>query len=173
MPDFSSIIKQGSVGNYRDQLGQHIKNKALPLCFRPPTSTKGNCWYDGVADQVKVLGINGRPTTPGTMRKCVMEFLQKNQSLKKNCFNNNDHLLAAFVLTHSQEGVWTDNASVIQSATAMFLERNINIVGTSNTSGRGYTTVYGMGDADFQSPLWMGYYQNIHYQSLQQVKEIR
>ena len=105
MPDFASIIKQGSGGNYRDQLGQHIKNKALPLCFRPPTSTKGNCWYDGVADQVKVLGINGRPTTPGTMRKCVMEFLQKNQSLKKNCFNNRFFFLYFFVFKYYPKAV--------------------------------------------------------------------
>ena len=43
--------------------------------------------------------------------------------LRKNSFNNDNHLLAAFVLTHSQEGVLTDNASVILSATAMFLAR--------------------------------------------------
>ena len=55
MPDFASIVKQGSGSNYRDQLGQHIKYKAFPLYFRPPTSTKGNCWYDDAADQVKVL----------------------------------------------------------------------------------------------------------------------
>ena len=96
------------------------------------------------------------------MRKCVMEFLQRNQMLKKTCFNIDDHQLAAFVWTHCQDGAWTDSALVIQSATAMFLGRNINIVGTSNTRGRGYTTVYDMGEADIKSLLWMGYYKNIH-----------
>ena len=93
------------------------------------------------------------------MRKCVMEFLQRNQMLKKTCFNIDDHQLAAFVWTHCQDGAWTDSALVIQSATAMFLGRNINIVGTSNTSSRGYTTVYDMGEADIKSLLCMGYYQ--------------
>ena len=62
--------------------------------------------------------------------------------LKKTCFNIDDHQLAAFVWTHCQDGAWTDSALVIQSATAMFLGRNINIVGTSNTRGRGYTKIY-------------------------------
>ena len=36
-----------------DPLLKHISSAGLPLKFRPPTLSDGNCWYDAMADQVK------------------------------------------------------------------------------------------------------------------------
>ena len=58
--------------------------------------------------------------------------------------------------------------SVLQ-ATALHLGRNIMVVGTINSGpgDRGYTTLEGGPGADAQPPLYVGYYQDQHYQSLQ------
>ena len=37
-----------------DPLNQHILKKGLPLLRRGNTVSDGNCWYDAVADQVKL-----------------------------------------------------------------------------------------------------------------------
>ena len=58
--------------------------------------------------------------------------------------------------------------SVLQ-ATALHLGRNIMVVGTINSGpgDRGYTTLEGGPGADAHPPLYVGYYQDQHYQSLQ------
>ena len=62
--------------------------------------------------------------------------------------------------------------SVLQ-ATALHLGRNIMVVGTINSGpgDRGYTTLEGGPGADAQPPLYVGYYQDQHYQSLQRTDE--
>ena len=57
----------------------------------------------------------------------------------------------------------------VHQATALHLGRNIMVVGTINSGpgDRGYTTLEGGPGADAQPPLYVGYYQDQHYQSLQ------
>ena len=42
-----------SIREHIDPLLKHISSAGLPLKFRPPTLSDGNCWYDAMADQVK------------------------------------------------------------------------------------------------------------------------
>ena len=57
----------------------------------------------------------------------------------------------------------------VLQATALYLGRNIMVVGTINSGpgDRGYTTLEGGPGADAHPPLYVGYYQDQHYQSLQ------
>ena len=57
-------------------------------------------------------------------------------------------------------------------ATALHLGRNIMVVGTINSGpgDRGYTTLEGGPGADAYPPLYVGYYQDQHYQSLQRTE---
>ena len=61
----------------------------------------------------------------------------------------------------------------VHQATALHLGRNIMVVGTINSGpgDRGYTTLEGGPGADAQPPLYVGYYQDQHYQSLQRTAE--
>merc|ERR1712059_221885 len=54
-------------------------------------------------------------------------------------------------------------------ATAFYLGHNIHIVGTANTGqGLGYTKLESVEGADQFQPLYIGYYQGQHYQSLKE-----
>ena len=61
----------------------------------------------------------------------------------------------------------------VLQATALYLGRNIMVVGTINSGpgDRGYTTLEGGPGADAHPPLYVGYYQDQHYQSLQRTSE--
>ena len=69
---------------------------------------------------------------------------------------------------HKRVGEWTDSNGLLCQATALHLRRHIYIVGTANTAAadRGYTRLEGGEGADLWPPLYIGYYQDQHYQSL-------
>ena len=52
-PAAEPSIFLGVVKGTSDPLLKHISSAGLPLKFRPPTLSDGNCWYDAMADQVK------------------------------------------------------------------------------------------------------------------------
>merc|ERR1719411_196185 len=62
---------------------------------------------------------------------------------------------------------------VMCQATALFLEREIHIVGTANIrqGGPGYTKLESVPGAASLPPLTVGYLQDRHYQSLQRDRE--
>ena len=53
-PEVIDLVDEGP-DNPDDPLNQHIMLKGLPLVRRGNTVSDGNCWYDAVADQVRII----------------------------------------------------------------------------------------------------------------------
>ena len=47
-------------------------------------------------------------------------------------FDGDENKFNEFVEEHSQLGLWTDSFGIMCQATAVFVGRNINIIGTAN-----------------------------------------
>ena len=90
----------------------------------------------------------------------------------KSIFNNSLSKFLEFIAVHKRNGEWTDEYGIMCQATALYLERNIHIVGTANIGHSvGYTKLEGTPEAANYPPLAIGNYQDLHYQSLEEVKE--
>ena len=75
-------------------------------------------------------------------------------------------------IQHISTGTWTDNLGIMCQATAFYVGRNINIVGTANTGhSQSFTKIQAGDEADKHPPFYIGYYQDKHYQSLQLVPQ--
>lgn len=157
-----------------DPLDQHIFNKGLPLERSGITLSDGNCWYDAVADQVKLLDIKGVARDHKGLRSEICQALPKLAQAPEwltSVFRSNSRRFGNFVSKHERGGEWTDDRGIMCHATALYLGRNINVVGTinANEAGPGYSVVEGGPGAENRDPLYVGYYQDQHYQSLKQI----
>ena len=58
-----------------------------------------------------------------------------------------DRVVKNFVAKHRRNGQWTDDLGIMCQATALYLERNIHVVGTANSGkkNQGYTILEGGG----------------------------
>ena len=158
-----------------DPLDQHILDKGLALERSGVTVSDGNCWYDAVADQVKLLEIPGVARDHEGLRSEICKALPKLPQAaewKKSVFRSDRKRFHNFVTKHKRVGEWTDERGIICQATALYLGRNINVVGTVNArqAGPGYSVVEGGPCAENRDPLFVGYYQDQHYQSLKQIR---
>ena len=120
--------------NVADPLDSSIKTHNLPLVKRAPTLKDGNCWYDAIFDQVVLHKIPGKPANHKRLRKAVSDVLLKLPQAKiwiPNIFRTKKNY-KKFVSEHRKPGCWTDAQGIMCQATALFLERNIHIVGTAN-----------------------------------------
>jgi hypothetical protein len=88
---------------------------------------------------------------------------------RDNVFGGSDVKFERFLAGHKRSCEWTDDDGIMCQATALYISRNIYIVGTKNSGpgDRGYTRLDGGPEADFYPPLFIGYYQDQHFQSLE------
>ena len=161
--------------DFADPLDQHIFNKGLPLERSGVTLSDGNCWYEAVADQVKLLDIKGVARDHKVLRSDICQALRKHPQSPEwltSVFQSNEKRFRNFVTKHEHVGEWTDGSGIMCQATALHLGRNINVVGTinANQAGPGYSVVEGGPGAENRDPLYVGYYQDQHYQSLKQIR---
>ena len=145
-----------------DVLDEHIKVHKLPLVKSLVTPSDGNCWYSAVCDQIRLTNIHGKPNTPDSLRKTICDVIPsfpQAQFWITKLFHGQSGF-RKFLTHHKKNGEWTNDDGVMCQATALYLERNINIVGTANTgSGDGFTKLEGGGRADMFPPIYIGYYQ--------------
>ena len=158
------------VPDLSDELTEHIRVSKLPLIFSKKTRADGNCWYDAAADQGVQHGITGKPWDHLGMRATVcdaMVSMSEAEEWSENHFGGSWRSFLEFVSANSLPGTWTDEAGIMVQATAIFLGRIIRIVGTINAGhGDGWTTIEAGAEAELLPPLHIGYYQDVHYQSL-------
>ena len=144
----------------------------LPLIRRKPTLSDGNCWYDAIVDQMDLLGIPGNGVDHTRLRaevcKAIPSFPQASDWIK-DLFENSERNFKKFLSKHSRPGIWTDDKGIMCQATSLYLGRNIHVVGTINAGHPENFTKVGCPGADAFPPLYVGYYQDKHYQSLQLV----
>ena len=151
---------------------RHIEKFDLNLILRPPTLSDGNCWYNAMADQVRMHDLK-RPETPSGLRKAVCEaipFMPEAKEWSRSLFPDTASFIS-FLTKHSTPGTWTDSMGIMCQATALYLGREVIIVGTKNVGqGKtGYTkldSVPGSGDLP---KLYVAHYHNKHFQSLIEV----
>ena len=108
-------------------LVNHIKATNLPLSFRPPTRSDGNCWYDAVADQVQLLEIPDKPTDHADVRDQVTKSLLNLPQTPvwiQNFFNNSNVNFRNFIARHRRPGTYTDNLGILCQATAFYLGKS-------------------------------------------------
>ena len=60
----------------------------------------------------------------------------------------------------------TNTERIVCQSTALYLNRNIIIVGTANKQGKGFTTMESNDKLNQYTALSVGYYQDQHFQSL-------
>ena len=110
-----------------DPLLEHIEASGLPLIMRRPTLSDGNCWYDAVADQVKLLEIPDKPTDHADVRDEVTKSLLNLPQTPfwiQNFFNNSNKNFRKFIARHRRPGTWTDNLGILCQATAFYLGKS-------------------------------------------------
>ena len=84
----------------KDELYEHIERNNLPYTARPPTRSDGNCWYDAIADQVVVNGIQNLPKTHQEIRKLICDEIQnlpQAKTWRKTLFQNKKENFEHFV----------------------------------------------------------------------------
>ena len=156
---------------FRDtRLESHIREHSLNLIPREATRTDGNCWYDAIADQIVLHEVPGKPTNHLDLRSAVCDVLPDLPQAKdwvQNIFGG-EKPFSEFIEEHKKPGVWTDGLGIMCQATALFVGRTIHIVGTANIGqGFAFTKLESVEEADNFPPFTVGYYQDKHYQSLQ------
>ena len=154
---------------------QHIRQAKLPLVFSKLTRADGNCWYDAVVDQVVQHAIPDKPQHHLNLRSAVCDAMvsfPEAEEWTEDLFGGSWAAFLDFVAANSRPTTWTDNSGIMVQATAIYLERNIRLVGTINAGESvSWTTVEARAGAGAElfPPLYIGYYQSQHYQSLQLV----
>ena len=152
-------------------LQNHIREHDLNLIPRAATRSDGNCWYDAIADQIALHKVPDKPTNHVDLRLAVCEAIPKMPQAKEwiqNLFRDED-TFKAFLEKHKTLGKWTDSYGIMCQATALFVGRNIHIVGTANIGqGEAYTKLESVEESTKFPPFTVGYYQEQHYQSLQE-----
>ena len=94
-----------------------------------------NCWYDAAADQVILHDIPNKARDHINLRAEVCKTLLSLPQTPvwiQNIFNNSQKRFRKFLARHKRPGQWTDNSGIMCQATALYLGRNIHIVGTAN-----------------------------------------
>jgi len=157
---------------FRDtRLQSHIREHNLNLVPREATRNDGNCWYDAIADQIVLHEVPDKPTNHVDLRRAVCEAIPKLPQAKEwvqNLFGNED-TFTEFLDEHRVSGIWTDSLGIMCQATALYVGRNIHIVGTANIGqGFAFTKLESVEEAENFPPFTVGYYQDRHYQSLQE-----
>merc|ERR1719369_1314517 len=157
---------------FRDtRLQSHIREHNLNLVPREATRNDGNCWYDAIADQIVLHDVRDKPTNHYDLRLAVCDAIPELPQAKEwvqNIFGS-EETFTAFIEKHRSLGVWTDELGVMCQATALFVGRNVHIVGTANIGqGFAFTKLESIEEADNFPPFTVGYYQDRHYQSLQE-----
>jgi len=157
---------------FRDtRLESHIREHSLNLIPREATRNDGNCWYDAIADQIVLHEVPGKPTNHIDLRTAVCNALPKLPQAKdwvQNIFGGEESF-SDFIEEHKKPGVWTDGLGIMCQATSLYVGRNIHIVGTANIGqGFAFTKLESVEEANSFPPFTVGYYQDKHYQSLQE-----
>jgi len=170
--------EEGSKNKIRgDFLLRHIEEYKLGLVPRAPTRNDGNCWYDAVADQIRLHNLPGLPTDHVALRQCVVRSIPNLPQAKDwiDSMFGTEKEFVKFLEAHSMPGAWTDNLGIMCQATALLVKREIRLVGTANNGqpGLGFTTLESVEGANSQEPLTIGYYQGCHFQSLQKIENIK
>jgi len=152
------------------ELWRHIQDYGLGLVSRPPTRSDGNCWYDAIADQVRLHEVPGVPREHAALRRFLVEAvpsLDQAPQWAETVFGGAE-VFQEFLEVHSSPGQWTDELGIMCQATALIVGREIRLVGTANIGqlGPGYTVLESVPGAERLQPLTVGYYQDRHYQSL-------
>jgi len=152
------------------ELWRHIQDYGLGLVSRPPTRSDGNCWYDAIADQVRLHEVPGVPREHAALRRFLVEAvpsLDQAPQWAETVFGGAE-VFHEFLEVHSSPGQWTDELGIMCQATALIVGREIRLVGTANIGqlGPGYTVLESVPGAERLQPLTVGYYQDRHYQSL-------
>ena len=148
---------------------RHIEKFCLNLTVRPPTVSDGNCWYDAMADQVRLHDLD-RPRTPSGLRRAVCEAIPLMPEAKEWCrslFPDSASFIS-FLVKHSTPGTWTDPMGIMCQATALYLGREVRIVGTKNIGqgNLGYTQLDSLPGSRELPKLYVAHYHNKHFQSL-------
>ena len=108
-------------------------------------------------------------------RKAVcdaMPYLPQAKDWIKEHFENKKKLFTAFVKKNRKDGLWAD--AVMCQATALVVGRVVHLYGTVNIGHReDYTVIESISGAEKFPPFTILYYQEIHYQSLQQLSPPR
>ena len=97
-----------------DPLLRHIQRFNLDLEPRSPTASDGNCWYDAMADQVRLHGL-AKPTSHLELRKEVcaaIPFMAEAAAWGSDLFPDTTSFLA-FLNKHRQPGTWTDDRGIM------------------------------------------------------------
>jgi len=157
---------------FRDtRLESHIREHGLNLIPREATRNDGNCWYDAIADQILLHEVHDKPNNHLDLRLAVCDALPQLPQAKdwvQNLFGD-EKTFDEFIEEHRQPGVWTDGLGIMCQATALYVGRIIHIVGTANIGqGFAFTKLESTEEADSFPPFTVGYYQDRHYQSLQE-----
>jgi len=157
---------------FRDtRLESHIREHSLNLIPREATRNDGNCWYDAIADQIVLHEVPDKPTNHIDLRTAVCNALPKLPQAKdwvQNIFGGEESF-SDFIEEHKKPGVWTDGLGIMCQATSLYVGRNIHIVGTANIGqGFAFTKLESVEEANSFPPFTVGYYQDKHYQSLQE-----
>jgi len=160
---------------FRDtRLQSHIREHNLNLVPREATRNDGNCWYDAIADQIVLHDVRDKPTNHSDLRLAVCDAIPELPQAKEwvqNIFGS-EETFTDFIEKHRSLGVWTDELGVMCQATALFVGRNVHIVGTANIGqGFAFTKLESIEEADNFPPFTVGYYQDRHYQSLQELRQ--
>jgi len=157
---------------FRDtRLESHIREHNLNLIPRDPTRNDGNCWYDAIADQIVLHEVPNKPTNHVDLRKAVVAAIPNLPQAKEwiqNIFGS-EETFSEFLEHHKSLGTWTDSLGIMCQATALFVQRTIHIVGTANIGqGFAFTKLESVDGSEDFPPFTVGYYQDRHYQSLQE-----
>ena len=146
-----------------DLLMQHIRLNKLPYFKRRPTVSDGNCWYDAVADQIVLHNIPNKPRDHVRLRSAICRFipsLSQTTVWIENIFGNDRTKFNSFIAQHQRDCEWTDDYGIMCQATALYLERNIHVVGTVNIGqSSSFTKIEATSESDRYPPLTVGFYQ--------------
>ena len=182
------VNKEGEQATSTDKLDRVIKKKKLPVerCVNYVENTSGSCWYASIAWLINLAVEEGKinlaelemsnkqSITHHDVRSSVCDFLTGNNFILKESwineyFDGNKNRFQCFVSEHRGENVWTDDLGVMTNATAMWMRRVLHIVSTSCTdpNSPGFTRLEPddryLSEALALEPLWLGYFQGVHY----------
>ena len=147
----------------------------LGLVFSGKTRTDGNCWFDAVSDQITIHGIPDKAKGHEQLRAAVCDLvpsLPLAASWVAGAFGGDNKKFEQLLKECRVVGTWTDDFGYLCQATALYIGRDIRIVGTSNRGQKDpYTVLSGGEGAEGLPPLYIGYYQGKHYQSLKLMGE--
>merc|ERR1719187_896494 len=117
--------------------------------------------------------VHDKPNNHLDLRLAVCDALPQLPQAKdwvQNLFGD-EKTFGEFIEEHRHPGVWTDGLGIMCQATALFVGRNVHIVGTANIGqGFAFTKLESIEEADSFPPFTVGYYQDRHYQSLQELR---